>query len=588
MPRSKPPTLGSKSKDAKVEFSHHRVERVYLKLLLWGLVGIILLVAFFWGGHSAYVRWQERRLVRRALTALSNGDAQDASLAARTVLELKPSSAPAVRIMAQLSEQAGNRIALDWRRKAAQLNPNSVEDALAWARCALQFNDKATAERVLSGINEEGRQMAGYHAVAGLLAQARQQFEKADAEWAEAARLAPNEKAYQLQLAILRIHSRDANQRASGESMLRALRDDPKQRAAATRALISDSLARQDGQQILELARELQAYPEATFTDRLMFLDFLHQLQQEQFTSYLTDLEKNIAANHLELAALLSWMSQNNLNLLALDLVKTVTPADLEKWPLPMAVADIYARLKDWNKLEAATKKANWRQFDFLRHAYLARALRAEDKPVEAEREWNAATKGASGQSEALLALIRSISEWKWDSETVDLLWALAKYPEKQNEALQTLYRFYARTGDTPGLYRALLRLFELDSNNPNVENNLAQVSLLLNANPDQGRRLAADVYNKAPSNAAYAATYAYSLLTKGDPKGAVKIMGTLNDEQLRDPAISAYYGICLAATGDERAHGYLDAGRGAAFLPEEKALIEKAVGNLDSRPKGN
>src|SRR6185437_10789282 len=74
MPRPKPSMLGPKSR-ATVDSSHRRVEGVYLKLILWGLIGIILLVAFFWGGHSGYVRWQERRLVRRALTALANGDA---------------------------------------------------------------------------------------------------------------------------------------------------------------------------------------------------------------------------------------------------------------------------------------------------------------------------------------------------------------------------------------------------------------------------------------------------------------------------------------------------------------------------------
>jgi len=565
-----------------MEISHKRAERFYLKLILGGFAAVVLLIAVIWGGHGAYVRWQERRLVRRAAFAIEHGDTRTASLAARNVLDLKPSSAPATRIMAQLTEQVGDRVALDWRRKVVELEPRSTDDALAWARCALRFNNLHMAEQALSGINKAGQQTAAYHAVAALLAQARHETEKAESEWTEAVRLAPNDKAYQLQLAVLLAHAPNSDRHARGEAMLKALRDDPKQRAPATRALISEGVSCQENaRQLLELARELQAYPEATLGDHLLYLDFLHQLQDSQFTSCLTDLEKSTASNPVDLASLLSWMSQNNLNLLALDFVKTLQPGDLEKWPLPLAVADIYARLKDWPKLENVTKTANWRQFDFLRHAYLARALRAQDKPAAEEHEWAAATKEASGQSDSVLSLVRAASEWKWDSETTDLLWTLAKFPEKQNEALETLYFYYAKNGDTQGLHRVLVRRFESDPSNLNVENNLAQVSLLLGANPEDARRLAADVYQKMPSNAAYATTYAYSLLTKGDPKGAARIMSSLTEEQLRDPSISAYYGICLAAMKDERARRYLEAGQKGTLLPEEKALIEKASARL-------
>jgi hypothetical protein len=572
----------------QLEISHGRAERFYLKFLLGSVIGIIVLIAAIWGGHDGYVRWQERRLLGRAVLAIEQGDARTASLAARNILELKPSSAAAARIMAQLTEQTGDRVALDWRRKVVQLEPQSTDDALAWARCALRFNNLAMTEQALSGINKAGQQTAAYHAVAALLAQARHETEKAESEWTEAVRLAPDEKAYQMQLAVLRTHAPNADRHAWGEAMLKALRDDPKQRAAATRALISDGVMRHEAApQLLELAGELQNYPEATLRDRLLFLDLLHQLQDAQFTSYLTELEKSAATRPLDLAELLSWMSQNNLNVFAIDFIQTLSRKTLEKWPVPVAVADIYVRLRDWRELEGFIKSASWGQFDFLRQAYLARALRAEDKPAASEHEWAAAVKGASGQSDGILSLVRAASEWKWDSETVDLLWALAKYPEKQNEALQTLYRFYAKTGVTEDLYRVLVRLSESDPTNLDVENNLAQISLLLAANPEESRHLAADVYHKMPTNAAYAATYAYSLLSKGDTKGAVKIMSSLTEEQLRDPAISAYYGICLAAGRDERARAYLELGQKATLLPEEKALIEKASTSLTAPREG-
>lgn len=567
-----------------METSHRRTERFYLQLLFGAVIAIVLLIALIWGGHDLYARWQERRLVRRALVAIQNGDDATASLAARTVLQIKPNSAPAARIVAQLLEKTGNRTALDWRHKVVEVEPRSVDDALALARCALQFNEPAVAEQALSGIDEQGKQQAGYHAVAATLAELKKDDETAIREWEQAVQMAPAETVYQLQLGTLQLQSADQSQHAAGQATLDKLRQDPKQRTAATRALITDGVARhENGQHLIELAHDLQGYPDATITDRLIYLDFVHQLGAPEFTSYLTKLEASVSSNPVELGALLEWMSRSGLNLLALDYIKNLPSDTLNKWPVPFTIAQLYDRLKDWRKLEEITKNSDWRQGEFIRHAYFARALRAQDKLAAAEHEWAAATKDASPQSSSLMALMRTTAEWKWEKEMVDLLWSLTKNQDKQKEAIQELYRYYERSSDTQGLYRVLARWEELEPDDLNVQNNLAQISLLLDANADDARRIAAELHHKAPSNAAYTTTYAYSLLTKGDAKGAVKVMNSLTPEQLRDPAVSAYYGICLAALHDEKARDFLAAGQRASLLPEEKKLVEKALVSLDS-----
>ena len=565
-----------------MEVSHQRKERLYLKLLFGALIGIFLLIGVFWGTHDLYVRWQEKRLVRRAMFDIEHGNERDASLAARSILEMKPSSARAARIMAELAERGGERSALDWRRKVVQSDPHSVDDALALVRCAVQFSDIPTAELTLVAVDENSRNTASYHEASALVAQFKHQDEKAEAEWNEALRLRPDDKSFQLQLGMLRLRANEPKRRAAGEAMLTALRSDLGERSAATRALINTGVRRkEDPRKLMELARELQAYPEATWNDRFVYLDFLHGLQDPQFSAYLTELEKTAPNKASALAALLSWMAMNNLSLLALDYSKSLPAASLRNWPVPLALADGYVRLRDWQNLEAGTAKANWGRFEFLRHAYLARALREQDKPAAAEHEWSAAVKDATS-SESLVLLIQPVSEWGWENETTDLLWALSKRPEKQKDAFVALYQHYAKTMDTQGLYRVLVRLSELDSTNLNIQNNLAQVSLLLNANPEKARRSAADVYHKSPTNPAYMTTYAYSLLTQGNAKEALQIMSSLSEEQLSDPTIGAYYGICLAVNGDQKARTYLDFSKQANLLPEEKALIDKAYASLN------
>jgi predicted Zn-dependent protease len=554
---------------------------------LFGIVfGLIFLIGAIWGGHDLYLRWQEKRLVRRATFDIEHGNDRDASLAARSILQMKPASASAARIMAELAERAGERAALDWRRKVVELAPQSVDDALALVRSAIQFNDIPIAERSLTAVDENARNSAAYHEASALVAQSKQQNEKAEAEWIEALRLKPDDKSFQLQLGALRLRANDPERRGAGKAMLTALRADPGQRSAATRALISAGIAqREDAHKLMELARELQAYPEATWYDRFIYLDFLRGLQDPQFSTYLTELEGTASSKASSLAALLSWMAKNNLGLLALDYFKSLPAESLRNWPVPLAVADTYVRMREWEKLEAFTAKTNWGRFEFLRRAYLTRALREQAKLGGAEHEWSAAVKDATS-SESLVLLIQAVSEWKWEDESTELLWSLSKHPEKQKEAFLALYRNYAKAADTQGLYRVLARLSELDATNLDVQNNRAQVSLLLDANPTEARRLAADVYNKSPKNPAYITTFAYSLLTQGNAKEAVRIMSSLSAEQLSEPTISAYYGICLAAAGDEKARSYLDLGKQANLLPEEKTLIDKAYASLSSKSR--
>jgi predicted Zn-dependent protease len=131
-------------------------------------------------------------------------------------------------------------------------------------------------------------------------------------------------------------------------------------------------------------------------------------------------------------------------------------------------------------------------------------------------------------------------------------------------------------------MYRVLLHESELHPDDLNIQNNFAQISLLLNLNTDRGRKTAREVYDKDPKNPGYVSTYAFALYTAGDTKKALAILQTLSPEQLRTPEIAAYYGVILAAAGDQtRAAEYLDLGDKAKLLPQEKALVEKARRSL-------
>jgi hypothetical protein len=69
----------------------------------------------------------------------------------------------------------------------------------------------------------------------------------------------------------------------------------------------------------------------------------------------------------------------------------------------------------------------------------------------------------------SLLSLISLASQWRWETETVDLLWALTKRPEKQTEAMATLYRHYSKAV-TRKVCIGILRLSEADPKSRRAE----------------------------------------------------------------------------------------------------------------------
>ncbi len=566
-----------------LDLSFNRTERTFLTLLFAGVGGFALLVALLWGSFRSYRHWQEGHLVRQAAAVLSGGDLKSASLIARRALQLNPDNVEAMRTIAEITEQAGDPSAVEWRRKVLLAQPGSRDDALALTRSALRASDLITAAKTLDALAGSAGDWAPFHAASGKLAELRQDAANAEAHWAKAVALDPQNQGYKFQLALVRLSSPEPGNRAEARRALEELRTDPKQRAAALRTLVIDRVARgEPAEEARVLAEELQALPEAIFSDRLLYLEILRQMQAAEFAGYFTRLKDEARAQPADLSALLLWMVRNGLAAEAIQFAGNISAETLGKWPVPMAVAEAHAQEKNWAQLERLTSAGSWGGFDFLRHAFLARALRGTEKELAAEQELAAAQKAAANP-QALALLAQTVADWGWQEEAIEMLWTLSRAPEMQFQALQTLYQHYAKREDTPGLYRTLTKFAELRPEDRALANNLAQISMLLGVDLERARKVAADLVAKEPGNGGFVSTYAFGLLTRGDLKAALAAMNRLSDAQLQEPAVATYYGLILAAAGEkEKARAFLRRSDAAALLPEERALVRKAQAGLD------
>jgi len=79
--------------------------------------------------------------------------------------------------------------------------------------------------------------------------------------------------------------------------------------------------------------------------------------------------------------------------------------------------------------------------------------------------------------------------------------------------------------------------------------------------------------------------TYAYSLLSQGNAKEALRIMSSLSEEQLSDPPSALTTGFFLrpTATRKRALFGLRETGKPASG---RKSLIDKAFANLNSRSR--
>jgi tetratricopeptide (TPR) repeat protein len=548
-------------------------------IVLSGTILLFGVVAFV-----AYRHWEPDFLVREAQAFLAKGDDGSAALEAQRALQLDPTKVDACRIVAAIMESKGQPEAIEWRRRIVQLAPDSLDDKLAWVATALRFHQPSVAQEALALVKEKEKMSKGelYESSAGAVAVACGNFEEAQKHYREALRLNPQAESNQLNYANALLDSPVPEERASALSILKRLCDSQKFRLLALRVLTTDLATHHQLSEALKFSSELQADAQATFSDRVNHLDLLLRTGGTDFASSLKSLEDRASAAPQEAGMLMAWMDTNRLADQATNWAKRL-PAQVIATPQTGAgLAACYISVKDWEGLRTLAAKSNWGDLDYLRLAFLTRALKELGDSDGSQTQWGAAETAAAAKPGGLKELVRLVDLWGWKSETIELLTKAAEGERDQEWALQLLYRFYSRQGDTRQMCWVAARTRQVDPTNDTVDNNFAILSLLLGSEVDHASAIARKLYEKDPGNAVFASTYAYSLYLTAKTDEALRIMRALRVDQLRDPSIAAYYGILLAASGSRvEALKFFNLAKNATLLPEEKQLIAAAIERL-------
>jgi Flp pilus assembly protein TadD len=564
--------------DEPLEFHIQKTERAYVKLSLGIIAALCVLVAICWGGRRIYVRWDERKLMREAHAAFDKNDLRWAALAAQRAYSVDSASVDACRTLADIAEKQNSDAAIEWRRRALAIAPDSLGDRLALARTALHFQQTKIAAEALGKVLPNEQKNADFQSVAAHLALLQNDNATAGEHLREAARLAPDDPHRQLELAEFQLRSDDAATRAEGLALAKKLQGNAAVRIDALHVLLSDAMRHHDDGASIELAKQLEAAPNAPDADRLLALGIFRAFNAPEFAAALTRLETDSTMSAARAEKLIGWLNAHGLALVAIDWSARLPDEILSNVALRFALADSYVQLRDWKNLRALLERGSWDRAEPFRLALLAKVAHETGDETGWEKNWDAAVSQADDDVERLKILETLAFQWNWGAKGAGVLWNLADHEETAKDSLEQLYNYYAKERDTTGLYRALTRLLAILPNDLKVQNNFAQVALLLKVERKRALDLARAVHQKQPQNAAFASTYAFALYQNGDLPGALKTMGALSRAQLQDPSIAAYYGYLLAMAGRKtEATQFLDAAKTAQLLPEEERLVAEA-----------
>ena len=512
---------------------------------------------------------------------LAKPDLRNATLCLRQVLSRNPRHLGAMRLMASLAAAEHSPTALVLRSRIVDINPHSLEDRLALVQTALAFKDYSVATNALEAIDPAGKNTAAYHNTAGAVASTFGQITVAEAHFVEAARLQPTNPAPRLNLAIVRLHGTNNAILAEARLSLRQIVTNPPDstlRCAALRELLVDAVRFKQPDSALALSKELVEDTNSAFSDRLLRLNVLGSMTNAEFNAALEAFQREASTNVVHAYELGTWQMSRLSPASALSWLQTLPLQTQTNLPVTTLIADCKLLTKDWPGLQQWLVGQRWAEMEFTRHALLSQAFRQQGLDATAKGEWELAVKSASAQKLSTIMLLQLAARWKLQSEGEELLWNIVDQFPEEKWASQALIKSLYAGGRTRSVMKLCSQELKRSPSDLDAKNNLAATALLLDPQELRPYELAQEVYEKSPTNAAFASTYAFSLYLQKKNQEALKVIESIAPKDLEKQSIAGYYALILKATGNnEKANTFFDYAFKGPMLPEEKKLFDRA-----------
>lgn len=557
----------------------------FVKILVWGLVGCVVLAAAGYGGYKGYKSWRQKRFVKQAREFIEKGEDRKALISLQRAVRAKSTDVEALRLLASMAEKERSPAALVWRQRVVDLEPNSMKDRLSLAQVAVLNRDLTVATNALAGVLEADRRTAEYQNVAGAVASTMGRMDEAEAYFAEAARINSLDPSLKLNLAVVQLQRTNAQSVAAARMSLESITQNATNssiRCRAHRELVYDALRSRQTNLALARVEALLKEPDVAFGDRLLRLDVLGANASTNTVEALLAVRKEATNSLATVNQMILWEMQKVHPARILEWVKTL-PGDFQtNTSISLMTSDVRVALQDWAGLAKVLEEQNWGSMEFMRHAFRSLALRRQNLNDGADLEWGMTMKTSQSELGPLNMLLRVAAQWRMPNEMREILDVITTRHPREKWAADMLTQNLYNEGQTRGLLTLFSRRLSTNPSDNSMKNNLAMTALLLDAQELRPHDLARQVFDASPTNTAFVSSYAFSLHLQGRNEEALKVMQRLNEDQLKAPSIAGYYGLILKANGKgDMAKIFFDLAKNEKMLPEERKMMDRARAGL-------
>lgn len=522
-------------------------------------------------------RWRADRYARRAEALARSGAVEAPRAACLRALALNHQSVRAMRALLRVLPAGDAQAALLLRVRLADLDRGDRENLRALAFAAIAAERFELAGRAASDIGAmPGGEAEAQEWQARILA-ARGDF--AAAESAARALLArdPRNVAGRLIAALAQVFTRSPAPEAERE--LSELARHPGTRVEALRALREAAQRRGDPARARELAEAAAMEPRANFSDALVRAEFAVKADASRLEAQLTELTRRAGTHAIALGLIGKWLRQHGRADRVDAWVEQTAALQEDAATAQMIRAEAYADSQQWERLSSLLTGAQWRELDFLRHAFLARGAREMGAREAAADEWRCSLDAVAGGGRPIRLLAETVKPWPgWEPDWEKLMWTAAQRVENSRWALLELQRHFEARHETRSLRRVNEEWLRADPESTPAKNNFAYYSLLLGTSLERAHRLAAEVFAAFPSDPAIASTRALSLVRRGQPADALALLEKLPPSAARQPGIAACQVLALAGAGKAAEASELARSiDGGKLLPELREMLREA-----------
>lgn len=548
------------------------------------IVGLLLVLVGLGLGYrpavNRYKVWKQQRALSQAREFIDQRDFPSAKLALNVALTAVPGDTQALRVAADLLEQAGSPEVMMLRRRLVQLAPDSLSDRVSLINSALRYRDINAARDAMRDfpLNQTDEPEAIKAALAYAMATDNRPI--ADALFDRLKGIEPDNENLTVMHALLRLKSPRAETVSAARQELEQYANNPRFSLFIRREMILAAMQRNDRDDARRLAKLIAADPRATLSDRLHEANFALNVDKRPFGEIFASLDPVAGKQTRDAAELLRWTIVVGQPAQGKAWLQTLPDAIRDSAEVLPVKAELAAVMEDWDGLAGLLEDGAWGQVerDTIRLAFSARLAADRKNPALQRQIWDEALSAAGRSLSNLTVLYRVAGVWNWEDEGERVLWAITRAYPLQAWAHQTLFNVYRQRRDTENMRALIGTLREGDGSMLRYRHDWALLSMLTTRSPiwNPAKQAMHDLYQADPANAYYATGYAFALAQSDKANEAMEVLNKLPANELQLPARAPYLAFVY---GMARQHEDFNKAAESepqltTLLPEERALF--------------